>query len=100
VLANHLLTGSAFFWLGILEKADIWCAPVMNYDKLVQQDGYKVLEMEITVKTNNGLAVKTTRCPIRVDGKILVSDKGAPLLGEHNAAIEKQFDLEKVYQEK
>jgi CoA:oxalate CoA-transferase len=100
VLADHLLTNCAAFWLGILEKADIWCAPVMNYDKLVQQDGYKVLEMEITVKTNNGLAITTTRCPIRVDGKLLISDKGAPQLGEHNDAIDKQFELEKIFQEK
>jgi crotonobetainyl-CoA:carnitine CoA-transferase CaiB-like acyl-CoA transferase len=100
ILADHLVTNSAAFWLGILENADIWCAPVMDYDKLVQQDGYKVLDMEITVKTNNGLAITTTRCPIRVDGKLLVSDKGAPQLGEHNDAIEKQFELEKIFQEK
>jgi len=100
VLADHLLGNSAGFWLAILEKADIWCAPVMDYDKLVQQDGYKILDMEITVKTNNGLSVTTTRCPIRVDGQLLISDKGAPQLGEHNAIIDKQFDLEKIFQEK
>ena len=72
----------------------------MDYDELVQQEGYKVLNMEITVKTSNGLEVRTTRCPIRVDGKLLISDKGAPQLGEHNLMIEKQFDLEKIFQEK
>jgi crotonobetainyl-CoA:carnitine CoA-transferase CaiB-like acyl-CoA transferase len=100
ILAAHLLTNSAAFWLGILEQADIWCAPVMDYDGLVQQDGYKVLNMEVTVKTSNGLEVTTTRCPIRVDGKLLISDKGAPQLGEHNETIEKQFELEKIFQEK
>jgi CoA:oxalate CoA-transferase len=100
ILADHLLTNSAAYWLSILEKADTWCAPVMDYDKLVQQEGYKVLNMEITVKTSNGLEVTTTRCPIRVDGKLLISDKGAPQLGEHNAVIDKQFKLEKVFIEK
>ena len=100
ILANHLLTNSAAYWLSILEKADTWCAPVMDYDKLVQQEGYKVLNMEITVKTSNGLEVTTTRCPIRVDGELLISDKGAPQLGEHNAVIEKQFELEKIFIEK
>jgi CoA:oxalate CoA-transferase len=100
VLADYLLTNSAAFWLVILEKADIWCAPVMDYDKLVQQDGYKILDMEIIVKTSNGLSITTTRCPIRVDGKLLISDKGAPQLGEHNDAIDKQFELEKIFQEK
>lgn len=100
VLAAHLLTNSAAFWLRILEQADIWCAPVMDYDGLVQQEGYKILNMEVTVKTSKGLEVTTTRCPIRVDGKLLISDKGAPQLGEHNEAIEKQFELEKIFQEK
>jgi crotonobetainyl-CoA:carnitine CoA-transferase CaiB-like acyl-CoA transferase len=94
ILATHLLTNTALYWLSVLEKADIWCAPVMNYDELVKQEGYKVLNMEITVKTNNGLSVKTTRCPLRVDGNRLVSGIGAPLLGEHNEAIDKQFHIE------
>jgi crotonobetainyl-CoA:carnitine CoA-transferase CaiB-like acyl-CoA transferase len=93
ILATHLLTNTALYWLTILEKADIWCAPVMNYDELVKQEGYKVLNMEITVQTNNGLSVKTTRCPLRVDGNTLQSDIGAPLLGEHNEAIDKQYNI-------
>lgn len=93
VLANHLLTQPTAVWLQILEQADVWCAPVFNYDALVQQEGYRLLEMELTVHTSSGLAVKTTRCPIRVDGQILTSAKGAPALGEHNAEIDHQFGL-------
>lgn len=100
ILADHLATNTAEHWLSILEKADIWCAPVMNYDELMQQEGYRVLNMEITVKTANGLTVSTTRCPIRVDGQLLVSDKGAPLLGEHNSVIDRQFGLVKEMHQK
>ncbi len=102
VLAEHLLTNTTAHWLAILEKADIWCAPVMNYDELVEQDGYKVLDMEIVVKTSNGLSVSTTRCPIRVDGQVLKYEKGAPLLGEHNEQVEQEFELvrEAQYTEK
>jgi CoA:oxalate CoA-transferase len=95
ILLEHLKKNTATHWLTILEKADIWCAPVLDYNTLVEEEGYKVLNMEITVKTSNGLSVKTTRCPIRVDNKILVSEIGAPQLGEHNEAIEKQFELDK-----
>ena len=98
VLATHLLKEAGGYWLAILEKADIWCAPVLNCDKLVKEEGYRVLNMEITVKTSNGLSVKTTRCPIRVDGKLLVNDKGAPQLGEHNEEIDAQFGLAKELQ--
>jgi CoA:oxalate CoA-transferase len=70
----------------------------LNYDKLVKEEGYRVLNVELTVKTSNGIAVKTTRCPIRVDGKLLISEKGAPLLGEHNEEIDSQFGLTKELQ--
>ena len=93
LLADHLISHTADHWLRILESADIWCAPVFDYDRLIKEEGYRVLNMEITVTTSNGLSVRTTRCPIRVDGKLLASTKGAPLLGEHNDAIENQFGL-------
>ncbi|MBL7741836.1 MAG: CoA transferase [Chitinophagaceae bacterium] len=93
VLAAHLVTETAGHWLGILEKADIWCAPVMDYDTLTKEEGYRILNMEITVKTSNGLSVRTTRCPLRVDDQLLVSSKGAPVLGEDNEEIDKQFGL-------
>lgn len=98
MLASHLASNTADHWLTILEKADIWCAPVMDYDKLVKEEGYRVLNMEITVKTSNGLSVKTTRCPLRVDGKLLISAKGAPVLGEDNEVIDKQFGIVKELQ--
>lgn len=94
IIADHLLTKSTSHWLSILEPADIWCARVMNFDDLRKEEGYKLLQMEIEVKTSNGLTVTTTRCPIRVDGAYLVSAIGAPLLGEHNAAIIDQFGLD------
>ena len=93
ILAEHLMTQTTAHWLSILQPADIWCSDVLNYESLVQQKGYEALQMELDVKTSNGLSIKTTRCPIRVDGNLLQSERGAPLLGEHNAEIEKQFGL-------
>lgn len=93
LLADHLKTRPAAEWLRILENADIWCAPVMDYDGLMKQEGYRTLEMEVTVQTSNGLSVTTTRCPIKVDGEVLAAGKGAPLLGEHNEEIERRFGI-------
>jgi CoA:oxalate CoA-transferase len=94
ILADHLLTKCTQHWLSILEPADIWCAKVMNYEQLSGEEGYKLLQMQLQVETSNGLSVTTTRCPIRVDGEMLVSKIGAPLLGEHNEKIEKQFGIQ------
>jgi CoA:oxalate CoA-transferase len=93
ILARHLPGRTADEWLAILEPADIWCAKVMDYDELVREPGYKMLNMELRVRTSNGLTVKTTRCPIRIDGQMAVSKRGAPLLGEHNELIDAQFGL-------
>ncbi len=92
ILENHLLTKTTAEWLKVLEPADIWCAEVFNYDELMEQEGYKKLEMEQEVRVGDNL-LKTTRCPIRVDGHLLKSTRGAPALGEHTTAIAKEFNL-------
>jgi len=96
ILADHLLGCRTESWLSILEPADIWCAKVLDYDALTREEGYKVLDMELKVKTGNGLEITTTRCPIRVDGKLLLSHRGAPMLGEHNRQIEEEFILQSI----
>jgi len=96
ILADHLLGCRTETWLNILEPADIWCAKVLDYDALTREEGYKVLDMELKVKTANGLEITTTRCPIRVDGKLLLSGKGAPMLGEHNSQIDEEFILQPI----
>lgn len=95
ILAGHLLDQPTEHWLSLLEPADVWCAKVLDYKQLVKEEAYQALNMEIVVKTSNGLSVTTTRCPIRVDGKTFSSERGAPLLGEHNKEIDEQFGLNK-----
>ena len=92
ILQDYLNHKSAREWLAILEPADIWCAEVLDYDMLMEQDGYKLLEMEQEISISDKF-LKTTRCPIRVDGQILKSTRGAPSLGEHTALIREEFDL-------
>ena len=40
--------------MNILEPADIWCAEVLDWQSLLEHEGYKVLEMEQTVRRGNG----------------------------------------------
>lgn len=91
ILSDHLINNTSRFWLDQLEPADIWCAEVLDYDGLVKKDGYKSLEMEQVVKTSGGIEIRTTRCPIRIDGELILSGIGAPSLGEHNDSLEKKF---------
>jgi crotonobetainyl-CoA:carnitine CoA-transferase CaiB-like acyl-CoA transferase len=96
LLKKILLTRSTSEWLAVLEVADIWCSDVYNYDRLLASEGYKILEAEQWV-VSDGKRIKTTRCPVRLDGRLLTSSRGAPLLGEHNKSIDEEFGLRECY---
>ncbi len=93
ILAEHLAAQSTGHWLSILEPADVWCADVLNWPRLLEHEGFKVLNMTQTVRRGNGAELVTTRCPIRIDGAILTSPTGAPKIGEHNRLIGQEFEL-------
>jgi crotonobetainyl-CoA:carnitine CoA-transferase CaiB-like acyl-CoA transferase len=95
IIAEHLLSDTNEHWLAVLEKADVWCAPVFNYEELIKQEAFQNLDMILKVKTGKGFTLETTRCPVRINGQTLVSDMGAPLLGEHNDVINNKYNLQK-----
>lgn len=90
-LARHLTGNTTAHWLAILEPADVWCAEVLTWPRLMAHDGFRVLDMTQTVDRTNGARLVTTRCPIRIDGEILLSPRGAPKVGEHNAELAAEF---------
>ncbi|MCX2452494.1 CaiB/BaiF CoA-transferase family protein [Pedobacter sp. PLR] len=91
ILAEHLLSRDTACWLGVLEPADIWCADVLNWQQLMEHDGFKALAMIQEVEMKDGYQYQTTRCPIRIDGELLTSAKGSPKLGQDNEEIINQF---------
>jgi crotonobetainyl-CoA:carnitine CoA-transferase CaiB-like acyl-CoA transferase len=91
ILKEHLSGQSTAHWLGILEPADIWCAEVMSWEKLRQTEGYRALDMEQTIRCPGGTPISTLRCPIRIDGAIYKSEKGAPAIGQDNECIRQHF---------
>jgi crotonobetainyl-CoA:carnitine CoA-transferase CaiB-like acyl-CoA transferase len=93
ILVDHLKTQTTAHWLSILELADVWCSDVYTWPKLFQDEAFQVLDMIQEVSRRSGVSLRTTRCPIRVDGEILKSACGAPLLGEHTEQIVREFSL-------
>ena len=91
ILAAHLQTSTTAHWLSILEPADIWCADVLTWERLFQHEAFRVLDMVQEVTSRPGVAMRTTRCPIRIDGEVLKSGKGAPRVGEHTVLIANEF---------
>ena len=81
-LVAHLRGQSTAHWLGILEPKDIWCADVLTWDRLLQHEGFEVIDMVQEVARSETVKLDTLRCPIRIDGQILKNPKGAPRIGE------------------
>jgi crotonobetainyl-CoA:carnitine CoA-transferase CaiB-like acyl-CoA transferase len=87
ILVEHLKQRSTAHWLGILEPADVWCADVFNWNRLFEHDGFKALDMVQSVGRGTEREMRTTRCPIRINGELMLSGRAAPRIGEHNAEI-------------
>lgn len=80
-------------WLAILEPADIWCSRVLDWDDLMQSEGFEVLDMLQRVEREDDVSILTTRSPIRVNGARPKSTRAAPRVGENSEAIRAEFGL-------
>jgi crotonobetainyl-CoA:carnitine CoA-transferase CaiB-like acyl-CoA transferase len=93
ILAGHLNTQTTARWLSLLEPADIWCSDVFTWLQLLEHEGFKVLDMNQPVSRDNGASLLTTRCPLRVDGRIYKSSRSARRVGEHTDQIAQECAL-------
>ena len=87
ILARHLRTASTAHWLAILEPADVWCSDVFTWRTLLEHEAFRALDFIQEVSRDEHVRLRTTRCPIRIDGEIYKSGRGAPRLGQHTADI-------------
>ena len=94
ILARHLLQHPTAHWLAILEPADVWCAEVYTWPELLRQEGFEALGLTQEIQDNGRGTMLTTRCPIRIDGQVLTSDRGAPTLGRDTEEIIRTFGLD------
>lgn len=86
LLKDHLVTKTSAAWIAQLHGYDLWAMEVMDWQRMVQHEAYKKLQMEQSI-TSGSKEILTTRCPIRINGQRLFSGKPAPALGEHNKKI-------------
>jgi CoA:oxalate CoA-transferase len=93
LIAKRIATKTTDEWLAILEPADIWCARVLNWNELLESEGFQVLDMLQTVTREDNISITTTRSPLRVNGVRAKVDRAAPRIGEHSQAIRDEFGL-------
>jgi CoA:oxalate CoA-transferase len=97
LLAAHFAGESTDHWLEILDAADVWCAPVLTLEELVDHDGFAAIQMtqQITREpldpSSAPITLTTTRSPLRIDGSPVRSERPAPRLGQHTEAVRAEF---------
>jgi CoA:oxalate CoA-transferase len=92
-LQQDLLAQDSAHWLALLEPAGVWCADVLRWPQLAAHPAFAALGMTQTIRSASGATMQTTRCPIRIDGQRLYSDRGAPRLGADTDAIARELGL-------
>ncbi len=93
ILSEFLLQKNTTYWIDLLNKEGIWCSEILNYNELMEHDGFK--KADLLQKVNLGKNdLTTTRCPIRIDESIFLSEKGAPKPGADNKKISREFKLQ------
>jgi CoA:oxalate CoA-transferase len=92
-LQQDLLAQDSAHWLAILEPAGVWSADVLRWPQLTAHPAFAALGMTQTIRSASGATMQTTRCPIRIDGRRLYSDQGAPRLGADTEAIAREYGL-------
>ena len=92
-IAARLATAPTAHWLGLLEPADIWAAEVLDWPRLMQTSAFRQLDLLQAVTRADGVQVRTTACPIRIDGQRPKHARAAPRIGADSAAIRQEFGL-------
>jgi CoA:oxalate CoA-transferase len=91
LLAAHLASQSTAHWLSILEPAGYWSSDVLTWNELRKTEAFAAIDMVQEVQCAGGSVLRTTRCPIRIDGEVYKSRRGAPPIGQDTERILKEF---------
>ena len=93
LIGDYIVKETTQHWLDILQPADVWCSEVLDWEKMLESEGFKVIDMLQRIKRFDGLDIETLRCPIRFNDEIFKSEVAAPLIGQHTKQISEEFSL-------
>lgn len=94
LIAAHLLTQPVSYWLNRLQPEDVWCAEVLEWDRLLKHEAFRQLDILHNVSRDDGIRLRTTRSPIRINGhRVGGGHLAAPRIGEHTETLRREFNL-------
>ncbi|MFG1911406.1 CaiB/BaiF CoA transferase family protein [Kribbella sp. NPDC048928] len=100
-LVDQLRTAGTAYWVEVLGRRGIECAPLRTLGELLASPEFaavgmtQVVERPPVVAGEAPLRLMTTRSPIRIDGEVLRSQRAAPRLGaQGHVGAEGEFGVE------
>ncbi len=93
LLVAHLKTRPTQAWLTRLEAGGYWGSDVLTWTRLTETEAFRALDFVQEVKRDDGPSLRTSRCPITIDGERYTAPRGAPRVGQHTREIQAEFDL-------
>jgi CoA:oxalate CoA-transferase len=91
VTADLFRTNKNSYWIEKLINNNLWAMPVMSWDELKSHPAYTSIRPEQIITADDASTWTTTRCPIRINERVLTSDKSAPSIGRDNSNIISTF---------
>lgn len=92
-IAERLSEQTTQHWMELLLPAGFWCAEVLTWDELCTTEAFRSLDFIQEVRRQDGPTLRTTRCPITIDGSPLRASRGAPRVGQHTDRLLREFQL-------
>lgn len=94
LLDDHLSTRTTAEWLAVLEPADIFCAPVLDYEQVTTHEQVLANGYVETVPHPALGEVRVIPCPVQFSETPADSSRPEPGLGQHTAEVIAEFGIE------
>lgn len=94
ILARILESKPTSYWMKIFVAADTWVCEVLDWPTLMESEAFRQLDFIQELDIESQDRIRTTRCPVRIDGRVLKSAVPAPEIGQHTKAIAEEFELD------
>ncbi len=91
LLDSHFSTRTTAEWLARLEAADIFCAPVLNYEQVTDDEQVRANGYVTSLKHPRIGEARVVSCPIAFSGTPATSTRPEPSLGEHTEELLREF---------
>jgi succinate--hydroxymethylglutarate CoA-transferase len=91
ILGAIFIKESVDYWMSVIDKYGIPCAPVNDFPTILNSEQIKELGLVEPIKLPNGCETRTTTFPVRIDGQVPIIRRSPPKLGEHTEEVLKDW---------